>query len=138
VVCDARCLAAPGVAAAGDVARWRHEGMGLDLRVEHWTNAADQAQAAALSLLHGNAAPAYIPTPYFWSDQHGTKIQFVGHSRPGDAVQVVEGSVAERRFVAAYGRAGRLVGALLWNRPARVPYWMDRVTAAAPFPPEPT
>lgn len=135
VVCDARCQAAPGIVAAGDVARWYHEGLGFDLRVEHWTNAAEQGHAAALTLLHGSAAPAYRPVPYFWSDQHGTKIQFLGHSRAGDAVAVVEGSVAEGRFVAVYGRAERLVGALLWNRPARVPHWGALVGAGAPFPP---
>ncbi len=87
------------------------------------------------ALLHGDAAAPYTPVPYFWSDQHGTKIQFVGHSHPGDAVRVVEGSVAERRFVAAYGRNGRLTAALLWNRAARIPHWLDQLTAGAPFPP---
>ncbi|HWW44152.1 MAG TPA: FAD-dependent oxidoreductase, partial [Acidimicrobiia bacterium] len=137
VVCDSRCRAAPGIVAAGDVARWYHEGIGDHLRVEHWTNASEQGDAAARALLEGDAAPPYTPVPYFWSDQHGTKIQFVGHSRPGDDVAVVEGSVEERRFVAAYGRAGRLVGALLWNRAARVPRFLELLAAGAPFPPPP-
>ena len=135
VVCDSRCRAAPGVVAAGDVARWYHEGIGDHLRVEHWTNASEQGHAAARALLRGDDAPPYTPVPYFWSDQHGTKIQFVGHALPGDAVAVVEGSVAEGRFVAAYGRAGRLVAALLWNRAARVPRFLDLLTTGAPFPP---
>ena len=134
VVCDARCQAAPGVVAAGDVARWYHEGVGADIRVEHWTNAAEQAHAAARTLLHGAAAPVYAPVPYFWSDQYKTKIQFVGHSHPGDEVEVVEGSVDEGRFVAAYGRHGKLVGALLWNRAARIPYWSEQLAAGSPFP----
>ena len=129
VVCDARCEAAPGIVAAGDVARWHHEGYGFDVRVEHWTNASEQGAAAARTLLHGHAAPAYRPTPYFWSDQHGTKIQFVGHSRAGDLVEVVEGSPDEGRFVASYSRGGHVVGALLWNRPARIPHWTEVVSA---------
>jgi 3-phenylpropionate/trans-cinnamate dioxygenase ferredoxin reductase component len=135
VVCDARCRAAPGVVVAGDVARWYHERLGEHLRVEHWANAAEQGDAAARALLHGDAALPYAPVPYFWSDQHGTKIQFVGHAKPGDAVRVVEGSVEERRFVAAYGREGRTVAALLWNRAARIPHWLDQLTVGVPFPP---
>jgi len=137
VVCDARCRAAPGVVVAGDVARWYHERIREHLRVEHWANAAEQGDAAARALVHGDDALPYAPVPYFWSDQHGTKIQFVGHAKPGDAVQVVEGSVEERRFVAAYGRDGRTVAALLWNRAARVPHWLDQLTLRVPFPPPP-
>jgi NADPH-dependent 2,4-dienoyl-CoA reductase/sulfur reductase-like enzyme len=137
VVCDSHCRAAPGIVAAGDVARWYHERIREHLRVEHWSNAAEQGDAAARALLHGDVAMPYAPVPYFWSDQHGTKIQYVGHARPGDAVQVVEGSVAERRFVAAYGRDGHTVAALLWNRAARVPHWLDRLTVGTPFPPPP-
>jgi len=137
VVCDARCQAAPGVVAAGDVARWYHEGVGALIRVEHWTNAAEQARAAAQTLLHGPAAPAYAPVPYFWSDQYKTKIQFLGHSHPDDEVEVVEGSVDEGRFVAAYGHGGRLAGALLWNRAARIPYWSEKLAAGSPFPVSP-
>ncbi|GAC1597879.1 MAG: FAD-dependent oxidoreductase [Acidimicrobiales bacterium] len=127
VVCDDRCRAAPGVVAAGDVARWYHQGLGTEIRVEHWTNAAEQGAAAARTLLHGDAAPAYRPIPYFWSDQHKTKIQFVGHRRSGDAVEVVEGSPDEGKFVAVYATNGRISGALLWNRPSRVAYWSDMV-----------
>jgi 3-phenylpropionate/trans-cinnamate dioxygenase ferredoxin reductase component len=127
VVCDARCRAAPGVFAAGDAARWYHERLGVDMRVEHWTNAAEQGAAAAAAVLHGDAALPYIPVPYFWSDQHGTKIQFLGHSRPGDEVRVVEGSPGEGRFVATYGD---LNGVLLWNRPSRVAHWLDQLSAA--------
>ncbi|GAC1316888.1 MAG: FAD-dependent oxidoreductase [Acidimicrobiales bacterium] len=129
VVCDSRCRAAEGVVAAGDVARWYHEGYGFDVRVEHWTNASEQGAAAARALLHGDAAPPYRPTPYFWSDQHGTKIQFVGHSRAGDRVEIVEGSPEEGRFVASYSRGDQISGALLWNRPARMPHWSEIVSA---------
>ena len=88
------------------------------MRVEHWTNAADQGMVAAKNILAGPAAAEpYAPVPYFWSDQYDTKIQAVGHPGPGDEVQIVDGSVDERRFVAIYGRAGRLVGAVAFSRP---------------------
>jgi NADPH-dependent 2,4-dienoyl-CoA reductase/sulfur reductase-like enzyme len=118
VVCDATCHAsAPGVVAAGDVARWHNPLFAIDMRVEHWTNAAEQGVAAARALLAGKAAEPFAPVPYFWSDQYDAKIQFVGVCAPDDDVRIVHGSVAERRFVALYGRAGRLVGALALSRP---------------------
>lgn len=119
VVCDATSATeAPGVFAAGDVARWHNPLFGRDMRVEHWTNAADQGMVAAKNILAGTgAAEPYAPVPYFWSDQYETKIQCVGHPGPGDEVQIVDGSIEDRRFVALYGRAGRLVGALAFSRP---------------------
>jgi NADPH-dependent 2,4-dienoyl-CoA reductase/sulfur reductase-like enzyme len=123
------------VVAAGDVARWIHPGYGEAVRIEHWTNAVEQGEAAARTLLEGEAAPEYAPTPYFWSDQYGAKIQFVGETRPGDEVMVVEGDPAADRFVAAYGRAGRLVAGLGMRRPARVMALQQLIAAGSPFPP---
>ncbi len=125
----------PDVVAIGDVARWAHPVYGESVRVEHWTNAVEQAEAGARALLAGDAAPAFAPTPYFWSDQYGMKIQFVGETRPGDEVMVVEGDPAEDRFLAAYGRHGRLVAALGVRRPARVMALQQLIDAGAPFPP---
>src|SRR5207248_8503420 len=56
VVCDSRCFAAPGIVAAGDVARWPNELFGVEMRLEHWTNAAEQGMAAARALLLGPEA----------------------------------------------------------------------------------
>ena len=122
VVCDATCAAsAPGVYAAGDVARWRNPLFDDEMRVEHWTNATEQGRAAALNLLAGPAdATPFAPVPYFWSDQYGVKIQLVGHVRPDDEVRVVHGSIDDRRLVALYRRGARLVGALGFDRPGLV------------------
>ena len=142
VLCDARMRVMTAgqprddIVAAGDVARWSHRAYGPSIRIEHWTNAAEQAEAAARTLMHGDQAPEYTPTPYFWSDQHGVKIQFVGEARPGDEVAMIEGSVDEDRFVAAYGRDGRLVAALGMRRPARVMGLQKLIAEGAPFPPE--
>jgi 3-phenylpropionate/trans-cinnamate dioxygenase ferredoxin reductase subunit len=129
IVCDDRCVAAPGVVAAGDVARWFHPGYETDMRVEHWTNAAEQGAAAARGLLHGDDADPYRPVPYFWSDQYGTKIQFVGHRSGGDEVEVVEGSIDEGRFVATYRKDGKVTAVLLWNRAARIAHWLEQLEA---------
>jgi NADPH-dependent 2,4-dienoyl-CoA reductase/sulfur reductase-like enzyme len=136
VVCDAWCQAAPGVVAAGDVARWHNPLFGIDMRVEHWSNAAEQAEFAARTLLRGSqGAPPFASVPYFWSDQYESKIQFLGHASPDDEVAVVEGSPDDGRFVAAYGRQGRMVGALLFNRPARIARFRALIADRAPFPP---
>ncbi len=139
VVCDQWCRAlaggrpVPDVVAAGDVARWNHPSFGESMRVEHWTNAAEQGHSAASSLLGGTEASPFAPVPYFWSDQYETKIQFVG--RAGPDVKIVEGSLDDDRFVAAYGRDGRLVGALSFNRPPRIMALQKMIEAGTEFPP---
>ena len=118
VVCDATCAtAAPGVLAAGDVARWHNPLYDQSMRVEHWTNAVEQGMHAARRLLAGDdGAEPFAPIPTFWSDQYDRRIHFAGHASGDDEVVVVKGSLAERRFVALYGRDERLVGALAFNR----------------------
>ncbi|HEY5025554.1 MAG TPA: FAD-dependent oxidoreductase [Acidimicrobiales bacterium] len=121
VVADATLHVADDVVVAGDMARWFDQGLGAHIRIEHWTNAAEQGVAAARNLLAGPAeAAAYVPVPYFWSDQYDVKIQVIGHPGPDDDVVVVDGSVSERRFVALYGRAGRLTAALGFSRPRQL------------------
>ena len=118
VVCDASCAtAAPGVVAAGDVARWHNPLFDERMRVEHWTHAIEQGEAAAARLLASDAAAKpFESVPFFWSDQYDRKIQLAGRAAPHDQVRIVHGDVEARRFVALYGRAGRLVGALGFNR----------------------
>jgi NADPH-dependent 2,4-dienoyl-CoA reductase/sulfur reductase-like enzyme len=129
VVCDATCLAAPDVVAAGDIARWPNNRFGEVMRVEHWENAQEQGAHAARRLL-GHLEP-YEPVPWFWSDQYDRKIQLAGRSNADDIVQIVDGSVAERRFVALYGRAGRVVGVLGMNRPRPVMEYRQLIAEGA-------
>ncbi len=118
IVCDATCARSlPAVYAAGDVASWHNPQFDEQMRVEHWTNAVEQGRAAALNLLAGaEHATPFSSVPYFWSDQYETKIQFVGHARPDDRVRVAHGAVGDGQFVALYGRGGRLVAALGFDR----------------------
>lgn len=119
VVCDETLLVAPGVVAAGDVARWPNPLFdGALMRVEHWTNANEQGVAAARRLLAGDgAAQPFAPVPFVWSDQYDLKIQCVGHFSGDDEMTVAHGRLDEYRFVSLFGRAGRLVGAIAFNRP---------------------
>jgi NADPH-dependent 2,4-dienoyl-CoA reductase/sulfur reductase-like enzyme len=132
VVADATLHAADDIVVAGDVARWYDEGVGDHVRIEHWTNASEQGVAAARSLLAGRAhGSAYVPVPYFWSDQYDVKIQVLGFPRPDDETVVVEGAIEERRFVALYGRAGRLTGALGFSRPRQLMRYRQLLEAGA-------
>ena len=122
VVCDSTCLAAPGIVAAGDIARWPNPLFDDRLmRLEHWTNATEQGVHAARRLLAGDAsADAFAPVPFVWSDQYDRKIQTVGVVSAEADVHVSHGSYAERQFVALFGEHGRIVGALGFNRPRQV------------------
>ena len=121
VVCDETCLAAPGVVAAGDVARWPNPRYGELMRVEHWDNAVQQGVHAARRLLQPDEeATPFAPVPWFWSDQYDRKVQLAGRPHPDDEVRVVAGSTAEHRFAAFYGRDGRFTAALGMNRPRQV------------------
>lgn len=137
VVCDAACAVAgiDDVVAAGDVARWPNERFGALMRVEHWTNATEMGEHAARTLLHGaEATGPFTPVPYFWSHQFGTRFQFVGTCQTGDEVVVAEGDLAERKFVAAYVRAGRTVGALCVNRANRTIPWRNHIAGESAWP----
>ncbi len=127
VVCDANLnvldvsgAAVPGVFAAGDVARWPNGLFDEEMRVEHWTNAAEQGAHVAINLRHlaaGEPFEPYEPLPFFWSDQFDHRIQFLGRAALDDEVRVVAGSVADAKFLALFGRDGRLHGALGVNAP---------------------
>ena len=120
VVCDDRLFAADGIVAAGDIARWawRHDGAEELIRIEHWQVAAEAGVVAARSLLAGRAdAASFTPIPYFWSDQFGIRIQVLGCPGGDDEVDIVDGSVQGGKFVALFGRAGRLSAAMAIGRP---------------------
>lgn len=118
VLCDAHCATnVPGIVAAGDVAQWHNPLFDEDMRIEHWSNAAEMAGAAVETLLAGSGeAPAYESVPFFWSDQFDLKIQSAGRLVDADESVVVHGSLEERNFLKLYGRKGRLVGALAFNQ----------------------
>jgi NADPH-dependent 2,4-dienoyl-CoA reductase/sulfur reductase-like enzyme len=136
IVCDASLRAdttAP-VWAAGDCARWPNALFGPsdqpeEMRVEHWTNAAEQGAHAANSLMadhRGEASTPYAAVPFFWSDQFDSRIQYVGRAGggpdgpDGDDVQVIAGDPASGAFAALYGYRGRLRGALGVSMPKLV------------------
>jgi len=122
VRCDETLTASvPGVVAAGDVASWYNPLFEERMRVEHWTNAAEQARHAVSSLLAapGESKP-FESVPMFWSDQFDIKIQGVGRPKPTDELVLAGGTAESENLIALYGRAGRLVGAVAFNQPPKL------------------
>jgi NADPH-dependent 2,4-dienoyl-CoA reductase/sulfur reductase-like enzyme len=126
VVCDECCRAvdAAEVFAVGDLARWMHMGHGETCRVEHWTNAVDQATCVAHNITHPQDLRAYQPVEYVWTDQYDWKVQIVG--RPdratgqeliGDLSRPVVPDDPKPRAVAAYTDGSSLTGAVIVNWP---------------------
>lgn len=133
VQCDATSAVAPGIVAAGDVARWPNSQFDETMRVEHWDNAITQGTHAAKRLLHGESAGEYAPTPWFWSDQYDRKIQLAGRTTDFDAFAIVNGDVESRTFAGIYGRAGRIVAVLGFNRPRHVMRYRGLIDSKASF-----
>ncbi|MEW2115191.1 FAD-dependent oxidoreductase [Streptomyces sp. NPDC005474] len=120
-----------GVVAVGDCANWYDPRVGAHRRVEHWTGALERPAAAVATLLAGGAVETGVPRPpYFWSDQYGVKIQFVGHAGVADSVAVEEGAVGDRNVLAVYRRAGEPVAVLGMNQPRLFVRWRKQLAAA--------
>jgi len=112
VITDAALrTSAPGVHAVGDAARWPRPGTHETIRVEHWTNAREQARRAALNLLDPGAAEPYTGVPYVWSDQFGQRIQLAGTAR-AEHVHFLDGGPEEESYLAVLGDGDTVVGAV--------------------------
>ena len=119
----------PHVWALGDVASWR-DATGHQVRVEHWSNVADQARVLVAALL-GQEAPALVVVPYFWSDQYDVKIQCLGEPEATDVVHLVEDD--GRKFLAYYERDGILVGVVGGGMPGKVMKTRAKIAAGVPI-----
>lgn len=130
VICDeVGRTSDPHVWALGDVASWRDPD-GHQVRVEHWSNVAEQARVMVPAML-GLEVPALVVVPYFWSDQYDVKIQCLGEPRAGDVVHIVDDD--GRKFLAYYERDGALVGVVGGGMPGKVMKARAKVAAGAPI-----
>jgi len=97
---------APGIYAAGDIARWPDPISGERIRVEHWVVAERQGQTAALNMM-GVRTP-FRSAPFFWSQHYDVPINYVGHAEKWDAIDI-EGDVMKRDCVVRYKQGGRVM-----------------------------
>jgi 3-phenylpropionate/trans-cinnamate dioxygenase ferredoxin reductase subunit len=146
VACDAGCRAfdingvvTDTIFVAGDIARAPHVLYEYQfMSIEHVDAAVLGARAAAHNMVNVETGRLpHIPLPQFWSGQFGVNIKGVGVCSFGDEIVFTQGSPEDLRFAAAYGKNGRIVGAITFNHGKWLQYYADMIERSAPFPPPP-
>ena len=97
---------APGIYAAGDIARWPDPHTGDHLRIEHWVVAERQGQTVARNML--GRRQRFSDVPFFWSQHYDVPINYVGHAEKWDKLEI-EGNIAARDCLVRYRREGKVL-----------------------------
>jgi 3-phenylpropionate/trans-cinnamate dioxygenase ferredoxin reductase subunit len=119
----------PGVFAAGDCMAFWSLRYGRRLRFEHWDVALRSPDVLAGNLLGGTAV--YDPVPYFWSEQFGRMIQYVGFHGTADQM-ILRGDPTERRWAACWLAGDQMVALLTVNFPRDLAQGRRVIESATP------
>jgi NADPH-dependent 2,4-dienoyl-CoA reductase/sulfur reductase-like enzyme/nitrite reductase/ring-hydroxylating ferredoxin subunit len=77
---------APGIFAAGDVARFPDARTGEKIRIEHWVVATRQGETAALNML--GKSERFEAVPFFWSAHYDCTVSYLGHAEAWERVDI--------------------------------------------------
>jgi len=122
---------APGIFAAGDIARWPDPHSGESIRVEHWVVAERQGQTAALNML--GFQEKFTQVPFFWSQHYDVPINYVGHAESWDEL-AIDGDIKAKDCVLRFKRKGKTLAVVSIYRDAdslEAEAAMERGAAAA-------
>jgi 3-phenylpropionate/trans-cinnamate dioxygenase ferredoxin reductase subunit len=108
------------VYALGDAAAWWSRRYGRRLNVQHWDDAYTAPAVVANGIINGSGAELiHDPVPYFWSDQFGHRVEYVGYHDPADTVTIDE-DAGSGWTALWYDDAGELTAALAVDQPKYV------------------
>ncbi|KXF55763.1 oxidoreductase [Rhodococcus sp. SC4] len=119
------------IVAVGDVAAWWSHRSGTRMRLGHWDDAVSGAVTAAATLLAGGPElPIHDPVPYFWSDQFGHKLQYVGHHTRSDSVVFREPDSGPGWSACWIDESGILTAVLAVDRPKDMVFGRKAIEAS--------
>jgi 3-phenylpropionate/trans-cinnamate dioxygenase ferredoxin reductase subunit len=133
VSCDnsGRALGMRNVYAVGDVAAWPDPLFGDRVRIEHWTNATDQAKIVAHSIVGPSSPRPARGLPYFWSDQYGTRLQVLGRPDRAENVRILDRETNGRPLLYGYYRTTTLVAVASFGSPRLLAKYRPHVASRA-------